>query len=248
MNGIKNRKLKMFLIVTMAGRYQRFLNEGFKTPKYLLPWGEQTILAEILSELNKNRAFSDVILVANQRDEAYMPHVRAVMGSHDINLSNLILTHDTTGQVETALIGIKALEKLYGEVDKPIVIHNIDTILLHRNIKEIEASLKYSAGYIDIFGANNKGYSYVLIDNNRKVVEIAEKIVVSDLATSGLYAFNSSQMFKQYVSHDDFFISSIFKRMIANGEAVIASAKHRENETIVLGTPEEYMNASLTLL
>ena len=238
----------MFLIVTMAGRYQRFLNEGFKTPKYLLPWGEQTILAVILSELNKDKVFSDVVLVANQRDDAYMPHVRAVMKSHDVNLDNLILTHDTSGQTATALQGIKALEKIHGEVNTPIVIHNIDTILLNRNLKDIETSLKSNAGYIDIFGANNKGYSYVLIDDNKKVVEIAEKIVVSDLATSGLYAFKNSQAFKKYSSHDDIFISSIFKRMITSGESVVASNKHKENETIVLGTPEEYINASLTLL
>lgn len=239
---------KMFLIVTMAGRYQRFLNEGFKTPKYLLPWGAQTILAEILSKLNKDRAFTDVVLVANQRDEAYMPHVRAVMKNHDINLNNLILTHDTTGQVETALLGVKALERLYGTVDRPIVIHNIDTLLLNRNIKEIEESLKFNAGYIDIFGANNKEYSYVLIDKNRKVVEIAEKIVVSDLATSGLYAFINSQIFMKYLSQDDIFVSSIFRRMIASGELVMSSKKHKEDDTIVLGTPGEYINASLTLL
>jgi NDP-sugar pyrophosphorylase family protein len=238
----------MFLIVTMAGRYQRFLNEGFKTPKYLLPWGEQTILAVILSELNKDKVFSDVVLLANQRDDAYMPHVRAVMKSHDIDLDNLILSQDTSGQTETALLGIKALEKKHGEVNTPIVIHNIDTILLNRNLKTIEVSLKLSAGYIDIFGANNKGYSYVLIDENKKVIEITEKIVVSDLATSGLYAFKNSQIFKQYSSENDIFVSSIFKRMITNGESVVSSEKHKENETIVLGTPEEYMNASLTLL
>jgi len=238
----------MFLILTMAGRYQRFLNEGFKTPKYLLPWGAQTILAEVLSQLNIDQVFTDVILVANQRDETYMPHVRAVMRSHNISLNNLILTHDTTGQVETAVMGIKALERLYGEIDSPIVIHNIDTLLLNRNIKEIEELLKLNSGYIDIFGANNKGYSYVLIDQNRKAVEIAEKIVVSDLATSGLYAFKNPQIFMKYLLQDDIFVSSILKRMIANGEAVMVSEKHNEYETVVLGTPEEYMNASLTLL
>jgi hypothetical protein len=36
--------------------------------------------------------------------------------------------------------------------------------------------------------------------------------------------------------------------MITSGESVVASEKHKESETIVLGTPEEYMNASLTLL
>ncbi len=238
----------MFLIVTMAGRYQRFLDEGFKSPKYLLPWGERTILAKILSELNKDRVFQDVILVANKRDEAYMPHVRAVMEGNDIDLKNLILTHDTTGQVETTIIGIRALEKLYGETDNPIVIHNIDTILLHRNFREIEASLEFNAGYIDIFGANNKDYSYVLIDETRKVTEIAEKIVVSDLATSGLYAFKNLCTFKKYATPDDIFISSLFKRMIANGELIVSSERYSESETIVLGTPEEYMNASLTLL
>ena len=232
----------------MAGRYQRFLNEGFKIPKYLLPWGAQTILAEILSELNNEQTFTAVVLVANQRDEAYMPHVRAVMKGHDITINNLILTHDTSGQVETALLGIKALERLYGEVDRPIVIHNIDTLLLNRNIKQIEESLKFNAAYIDIFSANNKGYSYVLVDKNRKLVEIAEKIVVSDLATSGLYAFKNSEIFKKYFSQDDIFISSILKRMILSGESVMTSEKYKENKTIVLGTPEEYMIASLTLL
>ena len=214
----------------MAGRYQRFLNEGYKTPKYLLPWGEQTILAVILSELNKDKVFSDVILVANQRDEAYMPHVRAVMRSHSISLNNLVLTRDTSGQAETALLGIKALEGIHGEVNTPILVHNIDTILLNRNLKDIETSLQSSSGYIDIFASNNMGYSYVLTDENKKVLEIAEKIVVSDMATSGLYAFKNSNIFKKYSSNSDVYISSVFKRMILEGEYIETSKKYKDNE------------------
>ena len=232
----------------MAGRYQRFLNQGFKTPKYLLPWGAQTVLAVILSELIKCNLFTEVIVVGNQRDDAYMPHVRAVMKHHSININNLILTQDTSGQVETALLGIAALQNTHGYESVPIVIHNIDTILLGRNLKDIEKSLKTNAGYIDIFGANNKGYSYVLIDDANRVVEIAEKIVVSDLATSGLYAFKTAKVFKEYSLPGDVFISSILNRMIMSGESVVASKNYKQKDTIVLGTPEEYLNASLTLL
>lgn len=238
----------MFLILTMAGRYQRFANEGFKTPKYLLPWGERTILAVILDELNKNKVFSGVLLIANHRDDAYMPHVRAVMKGHNIPLTNLVLTADTSGQVETAQIGLKALEKVYGKVDEAVVFHNIDTILMHRNIADIKKALSVYDGYIDIFGANNRGYSYVLIDDAKRVIEIAEKIVVSDLATSGLYGFRSPAIFKKYSTADDIYISSVFKRMIMDGLDVAVGEKYKESETIVLGTPDEYMNASLTLL
>ena len=238
----------MFLILTMAGRYQRFTNEGFKAPKYLLPWGERTILSVILDELNREKIFSNVLLVANHRDDAYMPHILAVMRRHNIKKENLIMTTDTSGQVETALVGINALETLYGEVDQPVLFHNIDTILLHRDINEVKQSFKTNSGYIDIFGANNKEYSYVLIDQDRKVTEIAEKIIISDLATSGLYGFKNSTMFKKYALKEDLHISSVFKKMIVDGKSLVVGEKYKGSETIVLGTPDEYMNASLTLV
>ena len=238
----------MFLVLTMAGRYQRFANEGFKVPKYLLPWGERNILAVILDELNRENLFSNILLVANQRDEVYMPHVRAVMKSHNIKPENLIMTSDTSGQVETALIGVNSLEFLYGQIDQEIIFHNIDTILLHRNVDEIKKFLETNSGYIDIFGANNKDYSYVLIDKEGKVADVAEKMVVSNFATSGLYGFKNTKIFKKYALKEDVYISHVFHKMIMDGEMVAAGKRHNENETIVLGTPDEYMNASLTLL
>lgn len=238
----------MFLTLTMAGRYQRFTNEGYKMPKYLLPWGDRTVLGVILSELNRDKVFSDIFLVANHRDEAYMPHVRAVLRDHGIKPSNLIMSEDTSGQAETAMIGIKAIEKAHGQSAEPVVFHNIDTILLRRNLCEVRDSLKTNNGFIDIFGANNKGYSYVLTDDKKQVTEIAEKIVVSDMATSGLYGFKNTEIFKKHYSSQDIYISSIFKKMISAGESVVAGEKHKERDTIVLGTPEEYINASITLL
>jgi NDP-sugar pyrophosphorylase family protein len=234
----------MFLILTMAGRYQRFLTEGFKTPKYLLPWGDKTILAELLFNLNKDKPFKDIFLVANHRDNSYFPHVRASMNTHKIQQNNLIITSDTSGQLETAQIGVEALENIHGEIDEPILIHNIDTILLNRNFKEIESLLNLNSGYIDIFSANNKEYSYVLVEQDNRVTEIAEKILVSDLATSGLYGFRNSKVFKKYANNNDIFISSIFRKMIEDDQFILASKKHKEDSTIVLGTPEEYLNAS----
>lgn len=237
----------MILILTMAGRYQRFVDEGHKLPKYLLPWGDKTVLAAILSEL-KRKEFKAVFLVANHRDEAYMPHVKAIMRLLDIPPGNLVLTHDTKGQAATAMIGVKAVEAA-GLAHEPIVFHNIDTILYNRNVAEMATALKTVDGYIDVFTSNNANYSYVLVDDQRRVIEIAEKIVVSDLATSGLYGFKSPAMFAEhYDDSTDLYISAVYKRMITKGKTVITGEKHKESDTIVLGTPLEYMNAALVSL
>lgn len=232
----------------MAGRYQRFASEGYKIPKYLLPWGDRTILSSILRELNKEKIFRNIHLVANQRDEAFLPHVYDVMRRQDVPLENLVVTHDTSGQVETAMVGVNVLSQIRNTQNTPVLFHNIDTILKNRSLVEISQLLANNAGFIDVFNANNHGYSYVLSDANSKVTDIAEKIVISNLATSGLYGFNSLETFRKFSSSKDVYISSIYKRMIGSGEDVVRSVEHKELDTIVLGTPSDYMNASSIFL
>lgn len=236
----------MILILTMAGRQQRFADQGYKTPKYLLPWGDRTILWTILDQLKKDGSFSDVFLVANTRDDAFMPHVRAIMHDRGIDKSNLVLVGDTRGQAETALRGLEAAEKSKKGAAGPIVFHNVDTILYGRDLKKVGDALKRADGYVDVFGSNNREYSYVLVDDKGFVKEIAEKIVVSTLATSGFYGFASGSAFKkQYTPADDVYISSVYKKIIAGGGAVVVSEKHKEADTIVLSNPTEYVGASL---
>lgn len=239
----------MILILTMAGLYRRFVDEGHKLPKYLLPWGDKTVLSAILAELQKDRGYSSVWLIANHRDEKYMPHVKAIMRLHQIPVEQLILTHDTRGQAATAMLGVDALEKANVDPSLPVVFHNIDTILYNRKASEAKAVLAQNDGFIDVFTSHNAGYSYVLIDDKRRVREIAEKIVVSDLATSGLYGFKTAETFRRHYNvEEDLYISSVYKRMLTAGCTIISGEKHRESDTIVLGTPVEYMNAALVSL
>ncbi len=236
----------MNLILTMAGKAKRFADEGYKTPKYLLPWGSRTILSTILTELTKGGSFSEVFLVANHRDESFMPHVRAIMKDHAINKANLTLVNDTRGQAETALLGLEALEKSGKAGSAPVVFHNVDTILYGRDLKQVSQALQQADGYIDVFGSNNRAYSYVLVEDKNRVREIAEKIVVSNLATSGFYGFKSVETFKRNCDREkDTFISSVYKKIIAGGGAVVVGEKHKETDTVVLGTPTEYISASL---
>ena len=131
---------KMNLIFTMAGRYSRFINEGYKIPKYLLPWGKRSILSEILSIMNHNNAFENIYLVTNKRDDIYMPHVRQILRELNIPIENLFQIDDTKGQAETAYITINKIHDRLNK--KPVVFHNIDTILYNREYSSISEILK----------------------------------------------------------------------------------------------------------
>ena len=131
----------------------------------------------------------------------------------------------------------------------PIIYHNIDTILYARDWKQIQSKLQDHDAYIDVFKSNAKDYSYVLLNENGNVRAISEKIVVSDLATSGLYGFKNAKVFKKNFKTDQTsYISSIYENMLANNLNIAVSNSHHEDDTVVLGTPEEYFNASLVCL
>lgn len=245
MSGIKENT--MILVLTMAGLYSRFIEEGYKFPKYLLPWGKQTILSKILYEMTRKSDFTDVYLIGNLRDEPYSAHIQAILIENKLNPKNLHFIDDTKGQAETAYIGIKYLEKLKKKLNDPIVFHNIDTILYERDYKHIDLALKNNAGYVDVFSSRKHDYSYVLLRDKNKVIEIAEKTVISNIATSGMYGFSNPQIFRDFYDRNtDLYIANIYKKMIAKNESIVASKIYSEDLTIVLGTPAEYINASAT--
>lgn len=226
----------MNLILTMAGKYSEFTNAGYKLPKYLLPWGNRSILSEILHELKKSNVFDNIFLIANKSDENYLNHVRKILQAYNIDSNNLILLSNTKGQAETAFSALKEIRDING----PIVFHNIDTILYNRDIKYIKSKMDQYSGYIDLFKSNNHEFSYVLVENDC-ISQISEKILISDKATSGLYGFNCCNTFLD--NYDgEIYISDVYKKMIIKNNKIFAGKIYTEKETIVLDTPTDYLN------
>jgi len=228
---------KMNLILTMAGKYQRFIDEGYKLPKYLLPWGRRTILSSIINELD---IFDNVFLIANKRDEIYAPHIKDIMKNKRIPIDHLFFIEDTSSQTETAYI---ALNKISSK--KPIAFHNIDTILYNRDFSTLNDTLNNYDGVIDVFKSSNHKYSYVLLENGI-VKTIREKMVISQYATSGFYAFSSPEIFKKYYNNQKY-ISNLYSDMINEGCIIVTTELHTEKDTVVLGTPSEYLTKSYLL-
>lgn len=240
----------MNLVLTMAGKYTRFKSDGYKVPKYLLPWKRHTILAEILDVMR--RGFDNIFLVANEDDREYAPHLSYILSNHWYSDVNLFYIKDTSGQAETAYVSVQEIYKVWGDhiLEQPLAFHNIDTILYNRNYTDMRSKLTRHRGYIDIFKSSNHQYSYVLTEPpESQVYEISEKILISNMATSGLYGFDCGQLYidKFEDAGQPTYISEVYKYMIDMDYPIVTSELHSEKDTWVLGTPDEYMNLSRRL-
>lgn len=231
----------MNLLLCMAGLYRRFREAGYDTPKFLLPWQGATVLDHVLRLAPE--AGARPFLVANRRDAAHASALRAILARAGGDPRDLVFVGDTAGQAETARIGIEAFR--LADPDAPLLIHNIDTILLGRDWGRIRAALARADGWIDVFDADGPQYSYVETDAEGRVLRIREKEVISRLATTGLYGFASARAYLDALarttpSRGELYVSDVYARMLADGATILAPAPRPEERTIVLGTPAEY--------
>lgn len=223
------------IVLCMAGLYRRFRDAGYETPKYLLPWGSSTVLAAVASELPSPRR----LLVANAREQAYEADVLAAVPG-----AAVLWAGDTSGQAETAAIG--AREAAARGWTGPVVFHNVDTIVAGRDLRRIAASLADRDGYIDVFRADSAAYSYVALDDRDppEVTRIAEKVVISPWATTGMYGFASPAAYLAWAGRakaagKEFYVSDVYDAILQAGGRIAVDLGNSGN-TIVLGTPAEY--------
>jgi dTDP-glucose pyrophosphorylase len=226
------------LVICMAGYNTRFHDVGFDIPKYLLPWNGTTIIHDILQNLGETH---QTVLVANKRDIYFKDQLLETIKSLGLNESNILYIGDTKGQAHTAAVGIG---QLY-HPELQTFIHNADTIVKGRSLDLIADSMNdmYDA-YIDVFVGNSPKYSYVRAFEEI-VLEIVEKKQISPYASSGLYGFLTANMYLSYhdlciQQNNELYVADVIQSMIGAGRKAFMNGLGNNQETIVLGSPQEY--------
>jgi dTDP-glucose pyrophosphorylase len=102
--------------------------------------------------------------------------------------------------------------------------------------------------YIDVFVGNSPKYSYVRAFEET-VLEIVEKKQISPYASSGLYGFLTASMYMNYYDalfgqnlyeKNELYVADVIQSMIASDRRVFMNGLSNNQETIVLGSPQEY--------
>lgn len=122
------------------------------------------------------------------------------------------------------------------------VMQAMDDVQSARKTISLDCDTFYFSNILDSFRTLDKGvgtcfyfnvpegtppiYSYIALDNKRKITDIAEKVGISDCANTGGYGFASGDLLTKYLaialdegvpSSGEYYTSSIIKRMISDG-------------------------------
>ena len=227
------------LIIPVAGQSSRY--PGMR-PKWLLTMPDGSLMIEkSVSMLDINK-FDKVIVVALKSHVKNFSDIKVLLKILQKSISKkiklLLLDKPTTCQAETVL---KSLEKL--NLRGGIVIKDSDNIfnqkISKKNVNQISV---INSKKIDLLDAKNK--SYISFDRLGKVINIAEKKVISDYFCCGAYEFQSAKEFIKYSRKclklsKNVFISDVIYSMILDNHSFF----YTEAENYIdWGTLREFRN------
>lgn len=235
---------KYNLLIPMAGLGSRFSKEGYTTPKPLLPVGQyrmfELVVANVCSPL-----LNEICIVAplsfDLRQDCAALSLRLGKPVHLVEID-----HVTEGPSATALLGLKTLDR-----ELPLLIANSDQYLDFNPANWIESFVNSdSAGSILCMQDNDPKWSFARLDSEGKVAEVAEKRVVSNLATCGVYFFRSGALFEAAASRQmdkdarvngEFYVGPTYNELITDGAVVEAYDLGPISDVMFgLGVPLDY--------
>ncbi len=239
------------ILIPMAGRGSRFETAGYTFPKPFIDVKGQAMIALVADNLKPlNREDYEFIFIAQEEHcEKYDLHnvLKQAIGD---KFQIVSINGVTEGAACTALMARDLIDN-----DDELLIANSDQYLDPEAVRLMHEGLiqQESDGVILTFQSTHPKWSYVRTDEKDHVTEVAEKKVISDKATAGIYWWKKGSDFvrsadsmisKDIRTQNEFYIAPTFNELIIEG-------KHIANYMILneamhgLGDPESltmYLN------
>lgn len=230
----------MKVIITMAGEGKRFSAIGISKPKYKIIANNKSLLEwSLLSLMNFFHEEFIFVVKSDIYDKEFIFNICRKLRIHKYHIK--VLDEKTNGQGTTAYLA----DEFVGE-NESCIVYNIDTSVRPNAITKEDIKDNYD-GFIPVIKAEGDRWSFVKLDECGNVVDVAEKIPISNLATIGFYYFKQWKMYKKFYmqcreeilkTNKEVYIAPMYKRMIDNDMNVRVKLLNVELVNI-LGTPEE---------
>lgn len=219
------------VIMPMAGVGSRFESSH---PGCFKPLIEVEGLALFRHSLNslRNLSISKTIFVLTEEDyERFNLKEELILNDWE---SIKVIKGRTKGALETCLLGIEELDPLL-----PLVLLDCDLKFESKDLEDFFIGSTKGLGF-PCFTSSDPRFSFCKEENN-SVVEVREKMAISNKAIAGAYCFDSLARFeklarqaldKELTENSEYYISSLFNK--------VQNVWAFETESYTsLGTPEE---------
>ena len=224
------------ILIPMAGSGSRFFNAGYKDPKPLINVDGKPMIQKVVENIGIPGNY--IFIVQAEHYEKYDLQnalTKLVPGCKIIQVDGV-----TDGAARTAL-----LAKQFIDNQRPLIIANSDQLLDWDSSEFISQLLEIgSDGNMALFLANEDKWSYAKIKNNR-IVEVAEKVVISNNASTGIYGWTKGSDYVKYAEemiyknirvNNEFYICPVYNEAIQDNKRVLPMFV---DAMYGLGTPED---------
>ena len=232
---------KWQLLLPMAGRGSRFTSAGYKLPKPFIQVQNVPMYQIVLDNLITDY-ISSITLICLSEHKPFLENIDLEF-RYQRPVKIVFLENVTDGAARTVQKGLGALE-----MDEPVLIANSDQYL--------DCSMEWQSHFLS---QNIDGVVLTSRDNDSKwsfarvvdgwVVEIAEKEVISNIATVGIYGFKSGNSLKWAIEqminkslrvNGEFYLAPCYNQLVSRGDKIaIHHAGDLSSIFYGLGTPED---------
>ncbi len=230
------------IIIPMAGRGSRFANVGYKLPKPLIDVAGRPMIARVIENLRPQVPHRFIFLVLDEHLKKFdlASQLKSWAGPQTICVT---VDQLTEGAACTVLLAQEYLSS-----GNDLMIANSDQ-LIEDNISDYVNFSRVGdlSGTIMVFEDNDPKWSFARLNEKGNVVEVAEKKLISNLATVGIYYFRKGNDFiaaaKEMVRKDirvnnEFYVCPVYNEMI-NLNQRITTWKIEKQTMHGIGTPED---------
>lgn len=227
----------MNILIPMAGEGKRFSDVGYTTQKPLIPVLGKPMIQSVCENLNVDANYIFII----QKKHLQEGNFEEILKSIDSNCRIILVDELTEGPASTCLLAEKFIN------DEPLMIINCDQMIHDFNMNYlIEFMMNTNAdGVLGAFISTSNKNSYMKLDDEGKVIEVKEKIVISNIATNGLHIWKKGSDFvesaKEMIEineryNNEFYIAPSYNHLIKKGKKILPFFY---NLHFPIGTPED---------
>ena len=210
------------IVVPMAGRGSRFATVGYDLPKPLIPVHGLPMIQVVIANLTPSILHRFTFLILRDHDTEY--GLANKLQSWAPGCGIIYVDEVTEGAACTVLLARDVIDN-----DDPLMIANCDQYI-DANIDAYLADLGSADGLIMTMWADDDKWSFVRRDESGRVVEVVEKVVVSDEATVGIYNFAKGSDFvaaaDRMIAADirvngEFYVAPVYTAMADAGAQIV---------------------------
>jgi dTDP-glucose pyrophosphorylase len=220
----------MKVIIPMAGVGSRFSTQGYSNPKPLIQFLGKPMIQQVVEHLGLT----------------HLGHVFLCQKTHiqQFNLRELFETFltdfeivEVDGLTDGAATTVTLAKQVVDTDDEVMIVNSDQLVHWDKNIDFADA------GTIFCFHGNGTKWSYAAIDDSGKVTKVAEKVQISNHATSGMYHWKKFGYFldayAQMVAANDrtnneFYVAPVYNYALDKGVTI-----RYVDGVDQVGTPEE---------